>query len=790
MRQNIFKGAIEAGDARIVELLLSEKFADIDVNQQVCLIEGRRYTPIERASILRHKDVIESLLRHHADVNRTHPDDQYLYGALDYAVPIGTVEYLGPTRVDHHIFRILLEAGGDLSLYPMQRLIKHEGDRGLVLLFISANAHRNVAKWSEWGMFHYAIDFLDDQTSMSIINIMLTVGADLNHHAKRDYLNLIYDVEGGKVNATCNLVDTAAQCGHLETVKLLLRHGALLTGDTLPCAVTSGNEDLMRLLLEEGAAINSIGSLGITPLAAAIRLQNERIVKLLKSHDALARLSDQAHFSAAMKAASEVGNIPFIEYLMQLGCKVSPEDLGYALITATREGREDFARMLIDAGADVNFDHFNEPPLLQVLKRRNAALVHLLLDADASFNMFSLEMQLAAEWGDHSVIEALIFAGADVNNFGSSSGSKAALTIAVTHQDHVLVQLLLDAGADINNTKTRLNGGTALEAAAENGDVSTARYLLDQGADPDDSRALSSATLRNAKLSDLIIERYSLRYPKGRTGFGSSVLLQAVKKGDQPAIRMMLERGLDANKLIDIDAPCHYGSLISPFGCAIVEEQVSSAESIELFLQKGCNPDGIVSQTEDWRLLLRVTALLAAVGTRNISKVELLIRYGADVNLPARGPVKRTPLQRAAEIGSIDVVELLVHNGAEVNAPAAERGGGTALQFAAIGGYFPIACTLLNLKADVDAPASKVNGRTALEGAAEHGRLDMVKFLLNKGAGSGGKDHAQFVRAIALARDNGHIPICDLLETQLAVLADFNVNDFMDWSEGRDYFSN
>ena len=74
---------------------------------------------------------------------------------------------------------------------------------------------------------------------------------------------------------------------------------------------------------------------------------------------------------------------------------------------------------------------------------------------------------------------------------------------------------------------------------------------------------------------------------------------------------------------------------------------------------------------------------------------------------------------------------------------------------------------LLNDKADVDAPASKRNGRTALEGAAEYGRLDIVQILLNKGAGCGGKDQAQFSRAIALARDNGHNPTADLLETHI-----------------------
>lgn len=166
----------------------------------------------------------------------------------------------------------------------------------------------------------------------------------------------------------------------------------------------------------------------------------------------------------------------------------------------------------------------------------------------------------------------------------------------------------------------------------------------------------------------------------------------------------------------------------------------------------------------------RVTALLVAIGTGNVSTIEMLLEYGADVNLAARGPIKRTPLQRAAEIGSTETIQLLYNRGADVNATPARTGGGTALQLAAIGGYIPVAIQLLSLKADVNAPGSKANGRTALEGAAEHGRLDMVKVLLNAGAGAGSRESEQkkLTNAIALAEENEHFAVCDLLRDHLA----------------------
>ena len=801
--QNLFKGAIELGDAQIVDFLLKQKFADIDLNQQFWLIEGDRYTPIERASALRHKTVIKSLLDHHANVKRTFSDRWSPSGALDCAVGMRGIKGKY-TRVDTEIFRMLLKSGGDLSK-PMMTFLIDRRDGELVDLIMSENARRNVTKWSKWGTFHHAIRVLDDQTSMGTIKRMIDIGADLNYH-----------VEGlFHVKCSRSIIDVAAQRGNLEMMNILLNSGASLTGDTLPCAVASGNIDMVLSLLRKKADINSIGFLRITPLAAAIRLQDAKTIELVIGHGALAKISDQAHFSAALKAASKVGNVQFIDYLIQLGVQLGnliwPADLGYALTIAIRNGQDDVANMLIDAGADVNVRSNSIPegrwPLHEALKRRNAALVHSLLDADADPNNGNFgdklywgtsAIQVAAEWGDYSVLEALIVAGAEVNDRSQKLGSNAALTIAVTKQDRVLVDLLLNAGADLNNPGTRLVGGTALEAAAKNGDVNMARYLLDQGADPEDSLALKEAALHNKKLFNLLLERHAARYPMGRTGFGSRVLMHAIKKGDKPLLKMMLARKADANKFLNADR-----QYATPFGYAISKEQEGRAKFVELLLLAGCNPNSIVSQASQWGLTksgARITALLAAIGTQNLSTVELLIRYGADVDSLARGLVKRTPLQRAAEIGNIEIVELLINHGANVNAPAARRGGGTALQLAAIGGYIRVACMLLNRKADVDSPASKVNGRTVLEGAAEHGRLDMVKLLLNEGAGSRGKDQGQCARAIALARDSGHFPICDLLEAYvraedqgsgLEMLVDFEGNgeDLINWDGDGDIFS-
>ena len=779
--QNMFRGAIEAGDTIIVDVLLCESPKKIDVNSQFCFFKGNKYTPIERASMLRYHGVVKTLLLHGAVVNRTPTDSpQLLCGALNYVVGFHCDE--AKPKVDTQLFRILLEAGGELSYPAMISLIRN-GEGELVALFMSVNSGRHAIDWSHWDVIDYLITYLDDDASVETITTMLKYGVHLKFDAYSDCF--------GDVLNPRRLIDVAAERGMLGTVKLLHDNRVSLTGDTLPCAIASGNQDLIKFVFALGADIRCIAPSGTTPFAAAIRLQEPHVLQLLESHSPWSLMQEEEHFSAALKAAAEAENIPFIEKLIHLGGKVSSEDLGRALSVAIKNGRDDLAKEMIDLGADVSMDCTESgPPLLEALKRQNEALVLSLLDADADPNYGRVQkgdrrankepsIALAVKWANHSVIENLIFAGADVNDCTTHPNSDAPLTIAVMGRDRDMIIFLLGLGADINNPETRKYGGTALEAAVESG-VEMARFLLRNGADPNDSWALQKAIFSHEKVLDFLLKRWRVSYPMQKGDFGIRVLAEAVVTGSERVIRLMLENGVSAEVMVCID-----GESATPFGHAIAKQQANFTGCLELFLKKGCKANGVVAEASRSRFYPgaserftiqqdhgftprpRITALLAAIDTRNISTVQLMIRHGGDVNFPARGRIKRTPLQRAAEIGSLDIVDLLLNYCANVNAPAAERCGGTALQLAAIGGYIPIACKLLSHGADPNAPASRENGRTALEGAAEHGRLDMVKVLLNGGAGSGPDHEAQVASAIALAMDKGHLPICELLESHL-----------------------
>ena len=252
--QNIFKAAIEAGDAMIVDLLVRENTTDIQINEQFLVAGDVRYTPIERATALRHEHVVRNLVHHGADVNKTNPHKHHkrdqLYGALDHAVCSMRDERM---YLDIHpqLCLMLLEAGGDLSNRPMTTLLlEGQGEQGeLVERIMSKNSHKEATDWGNIETSWRVIFFLDNQRPMRIVAMMLKLGVDL-------YEKLRYTPGTN--------IDVAAQRGSLSLVDFLLDSGARLTDGTLPAAVTSGKKDLIEFLISRGAEVNSLGRLNTT----------------------------------------------------------------------------------------------------------------------------------------------------------------------------------------------------------------------------------------------------------------------------------------------------------------------------------------------------------------------------------------------------------------------------------------------------------------------------------------------------------------------------------------------
>ncbi|KAJ3840311.1 ankyrin repeat-containing domain protein [Lentinula raphanica] len=174
------------------------------------------------------------------------------------------------------------------------------------------------------------------------------------------------------------------------------------------------------------------------------------------------------------------------------------------------------------------------------------------------------------------------------------------------------------------------------------------------------------------------------------------------------------------------------------------------------------------------------TALQAAASEGHKDIVELLIQHGANVN--AQGGYYGTALQAAAGEGYKDIVKLLIQSNANINAKGGHyrvvlqaahgsewnvfevHGSGTAIGAAAFGGHIDIIKFLLQRGANVDAEFD-----TAMNSAIFKGDKNFVEFLVQHGANVNaqgvynGTQGKIFRTALQAAKSSGHKDIIEFL---------------------------
>ncbi|KAF2134192.1 ankyrin [Dothidotthia symphoricarpi CBS 119687] len=308
-----------------------------------------------------------------------------------------------------------------------------------------------------------------------------------------------------------------------------------------------------------------------------------------------------------------------------------------------------------------------------------------------------------------------------------------------------------------------------LYLAAKQNKTSIIRFLLAEGAENRDSITLMHAVKDRLDIAtiNMLLEWSEIRSYRRTGSYGSAALRCAIRQQNYILLQLLADK-VDVEKMEYLypDPGENEEVCISPLGEAIQENDL---EAIEIILSKGVSPNALVAHDgiqfeygawdADRTVLKRLTPLLAAIDMRDMrdmrdmqdildmrevqnmqdmqdmqdmSIVETLIKSGAEIDYPPKQGLLRTPLQRAAEIGSFEIVGYLLKCGAPVDS-IPFYSGGTPLQLAAMGGYVGIATLLLERGANVNFPPAKGAGRTAFEAASEWGRVDMLCLLVKWG---------------------------------------------------------
>ena len=147
------------------------------------------------------------------------------------------------------------------------------------------------------------------------------------------------------------------------------------------------------------------------------------------------------------------------------------------------------------------------------------------------------------------------------------------------------------------------------------------------------------------------------------------------------------------------------------------------------YLLSVCNANVEVKglyEVQDDRTIHTVTPLWCAAVAGKLKVVEVLVKFGADVN--SVSDTGSTPVRSACFMTHLDIVKLLVENGADIQKP--NQNGGTCL----INSVQSVELCEFLLKNGAFVNAQDVQNKTALHYAIQEHRFETTKLLLRYGA--------------------------------------------------------
>jgi ankyrin repeat protein len=709
----------------------------------------------------------------------------------------------------------------------------HQNDEVLTRILLQAGVSLNarVAKYGYVGCS--CLEAAIERRYKNLAILLIEAGADLGDsgilwtaiNVQNDLETIEYLLQHTKSDTKfltgrggyATYLEQASEKGNMELFQLIWRYvnASVYESDhqgvvqyirkCLPKAAASGNQDLVRYLLSQGAQLADKSSTGKAGLYEAVNSGDIPMVQLLLSLGADPNQSRADKISRTpLQLAAEKGNIFLVNLLLEHGADVH-ETSFYWLRLSTSKITTTFQAGILGG---------------------NIAVVEALVEAGASpsgsekGSELQIALQIACDQGSAGMVHLLISKGAEVNVKSKDLRiGKSALASALRSKNYDIIEILLERDADVNVPSKDSSGPTPLQVCVEYHGTDMTERLLNLGADPDDSGALWAAVVQNkVEIVHLLLKHnqssmnYSYGDSKTSNDYGRAALVHAIEYGEHELVHILLEAGVDfrgyperriysdpfqerhkekgfiisalfaAVDVMDtnlvrllLDTATYIdlneGSRKSgPSALNFVDFNSPSFEEMsELVISKGAslNCYGPVGSLETWgEIKTWMTPLQNAVYWDCPEAVQYLLLKGADINSPAYDDSGRTALQIAAEENYDHMIEILLKFNADPNASPAIEFGATAIQFAAINGNFKNFQQLFEAGANIFACRGRMNGRTALEGAAEHGRLDMVCFILeNSDRTEGLYFEHQLCRSIQLAREYGHISLIETIRS-------------------------
>ncbi|OQE24010.1 hypothetical protein PENFLA_c010G04791 [Penicillium flavigenum] len=234
----------------------------------------------------------------------------------------------------------------------------------------------------------------------------------------------------------------------------------------LSAACLGGKSDVVTLLLDKSANVNSYHKLHATALFTALVYGHQDIVPILLEQGADVNITDE-HHGTALYMASPLGNPDIVLSILERGADINYNHKrhGTALYRACRSGRPKVVKILLENGANVNIignkgygsallaaSTLNHPDIVIDLLKKGA-------DTDYNNQKYGTALQMTSGRGWQHIVDLLLAHGANANTRGTEDGS-SPIQVASFFGHQGAVEELLKHGADVNFPDQRGNSAS------------------------------------------------------------------------------------------------------------------------------------------------------------------------------------------------------------------------------------------------------------------------------------------------------------------------------------------